>query len=203
MASNLDIARKQSKIKRINDRLRQMRLQFGGKSSGFYQSFRNAIALAIPPEALTSEGTISTSKKTLDKIPDDVLDDLLLHHTVGQIKKEAAEAAKRESELTGQKITTEQYLKAQDYVEKIIQNDGDTAYEALTIYWAKVGGRGSGAPRIPYTEWANIINDLYAMDEARRSGNMTEANNIENKMYKRIEDRNEKQRQRAMEEIFS
>lgn len=193
---------KQLKIKRINDRLRQRRLQFGGKDSGLYQSFKNAIALGIPSDALTGEGTISTSKRTLDQIPDDVLDDLLRHHTVGEIKKEAVEAARRESEITGKTITPKQYIEAQDYVEKIIQTDGDRAYEAVTIYWDKAGGKGSGAPRIPYTEWANIINDLYDMDDAIKAGDSKAAHNIENKLYKRLEDRNEKQRARAYKEIF-
>ena len=193
---------KQLKIKRINDRLRQRRLQFGGKDSGLYQSFKNAIALGIPSDALTGEGTISTSKRTLDQIPDEVLDDLLRHHTAGEIKKEATEAARRESEITGKTITPKQYLEAQDYVEKIIQTDGDRAYEAVTIYWESVGGRGSGAPRIPYTEWANIINDLYDQDDAISAGDSEAARNIENKLRKRLEDRNEKQRERAYKEIF-
>lgn len=202
MASQLEIAQKQSKIKRINDRLRQMRLQFGGKSSGFYQSFKNAIALAVPSQALTGEGTISTSKKTLDLIPDDVLDDLLRHHTAGEIKKEAAEAAKRESEITGKHITAEQYLRAQDKVEKTIQEDGEKAYEALSIYWDAVGGRGSGSPKIPYTEWARIIDDLYKVDNAISAGDSEAARNIEDKLRKRIEDRNERAQTLAREELF-
>ena len=202
MASQLEIAQKQSKIKRINDRLRQRRLQFGGKSSGFYLSFKNAIALAVPSQALTGEGTISTSKKTLDLIPDYVLDDLLRHHTVGEIKKEAAEAAKRESAITGKHITTEQYLKAQDKVEKTIQEDGEKAYEALVIYWDTVGGRGAGAPRIPYTEWAHIIDKLYEQDAAISAGDSEAARNIEDKLRKRIEDRNERAQTLAREELF-
>ena len=201
--SQLEIAQKQIKIKRINDRLRQMRLQFeGGKSSGFFQKFKNAIALAVPSAALTGEGTISTSKKTLDLIPDDVIDDLLRHHTAGQIKKEAAEAAARESEITGRHITVKQYLKAQDFVEKTIQEDGERAYEALAIYWDAVGGRGAGAPKIPYTEWAHIIEELYRQDEAISLHDTEAAKNIEDKLKKRIVDKNERAKTYAMKELF-
>lgn len=200
--SQLEIAQKQIKIKRINDRLRQMRLQFGGKSSGFYLKFKNAIALAVPSAAVTGEGTISISKKTLDLIPDDVIDDLLRHHTAGQIKKEAAVAAARESEITGRHITTKQYLKAQDYVEKTIQEDGERAYEALSIYWDTVGGRGSGSPKIPYTEWAHIISELYRQDEAISQHDSEAARNIENNLIKHIENRNERAKTYAMKELF-
>ena len=179
-------AQKVSAIKRINERLAEMGRQFG-KDSGIYRDYKNAILLAIPEEALTRSGTISHGAKALDVIDDQVLDDLLAKHTAGQVKKVAREEAKRESEETGEPVSVDEYLEAMDYVYTVINDDPDEAYEAFETYWSIVG-RGSSRPS--YTVLRDIIETKRRADQEYDLGNKEAADNIENKLFKRLEQRN-------------
>ena len=179
-------SQKVSAIKRINERLAEMGRQFG-KDSGIYQDYKNAILLAIPEETLTRSGTISHGAKALDAIDDQALDDLLAKHTAGQVKKAAREEAKRESEETGEPVSVDEYLEAMDYVYTVINDEPDEAYEAFETYWSIVG---HGGPRPSYTALRDIIETKRRADQEYDLGNKEVADNIENKLFKRLEQRN-------------
>ena len=195
LGSQLEEARKVSKIKRINDRLRQFRIDVNnfGPNSKFYIEFKNAIELLIPRQALTPAGTISTNKNTLDLIPDEALNTLEARETAGEVRKKGREEAKKEEELTGYRVDPEQYFKAIDYVFSM--QGTDEWYDALVIYWESQGGKGSGAPQIPYTEWERIIRELNAEREYGESY-IAEARDIRLKAFR------ERWESRAREEIF-
>lgn len=181
-------ARKVSKIKRINERL----LAIGrdpdlGKDSEFYQRFKNAIALSIPEDARTGTGTISRSEKTLDKIPDDVLDDLLEHHTVGQIKKTAREQIAAERGVKSKDVTSgevSRYLDIMDEVTKFLSNLSKEESGFYKTYW---NSAGKGAPRPTYTILKDMIDTQRQSEALQLAGDTEAAKQVEDKLTKRIE----------------
>lgn len=187
--TELEKAQKVSKIKRINERMAEIGRKFG-KDSGIYRDYKNSIMLSIPEDALTGAGTISRSEKTLDKIPDYVLNDLLMKHTAGEVMKEARKEAAEESKLSGRPISVEEYLGAQDFVYNLMVDDPrGEIYEAFQIYW---DAAGDGAPRPSYVTLRDIILDMRSMDNMVKFGYPNEAQNIEDRLYKTIKARNER-----------
>lgn len=180
-------ARKISKIKRINERL----LAIGrdpdlGKDSEFYQRFKNAIALSIPEDARTGTGTISRSEKTLDQVPDDVLDDLLKHHTVGQIKKTAREQIAAERGVKPTQVSkgeVSHYLDIMDEVTKYLSKLTKEESGFYDSYWK---GR-KGLPRPSYFVLKDMMDTTETAKELRAAGNEEEAQYIEDKLSKRID----------------
>ena len=179
-------ALKVKKIKRINERL----LAIGrdpdlGKDSEFYQRFKNAIILSIPEDARTGTGTISRSEKTLDKIPDDVLDDLLRHHTVGLIKQTAREQIAAERGVSPKRISkgeVSQYLDVMDEVTKYLSKLTKEESGFYDTYWK---GR-KGLPRPSYSILKDMMDTTETAKELRAAGKEEEAQYIEDKLSKRI-----------------
>lgn len=180
-------ARKVSKIKRINERL----LAIGrdpdlGKDSEFYQRFKNAITLAIPEDARTGTGTISRSEKTLDQIPDDALDDLLKHHTAGEIKRTAREQIATETGRTPKEVTkgeVSSYLDVMDEVTKFLSTLTKEESGFYDTYWK---GR-KGLPRPTYSILKDMKDTREEAASFRAAGNEEAAQYVEDKLSKRID----------------
>lgn len=180
-------ARKVSKIKRINERLAAIgRDPDIGKDSAIYQRFKNAITLSIPEEARTGSGTISRSEKTLVMIPDEALDDLLEHHTLGEIKKAAREAAAAEQGIKPSQVTPDMvsdYLAAMDTVLEYLSDIPKGDSDIFATYW---NSAGMGAPKPTYTILKDIIDTNNEAEELRLAGNEDEADFVEDKLHKRL-----------------
>lgn len=178
---------KVSAIKRINERRAQMRRDFGEDSS-LYRNYDYAIYLAIPDDALLPSGNISHGKKALDLIDEKDLESLLRKETAGDIKKRAREEAKRESEETGENVTWQEVLDAQEVVYEVMDDDYSEFYEAVKLYWGEVG---KGHPKPAYTTIKQIIDAQADIKYDQEAGNVKLAQetnrNIRDKLRKRIE----------------
>ena len=178
-------ARKVSAIKRINERLAAIGREFG-KDSELYQRFKNAITLSIPEDARTGSGTISRSTKTLDKISEQVITDLLKHHTVGQIKKTAREQIAREKGKPIKQVTSKevsQYIDIMDKVTKYLSKLTKEESGFYQPYWDK----NKGGPRPSYTILKAMMDTTEEAKELRSMGKEEEAALVEDKLTKRRE----------------
>lgn len=178
---------KVSAIKRINERKAQIKRDFGEDSS-LYRQYSNAVDLAIPDDALLPSGNISHSKTAVDLIDDDTLETLLRRETAGDIKRRAKEEARRESEETGETVTWQEIIEAQEVVYETMEDNYDDFYSAVRLYWEKIG---KGHPKPSYTTIKELIDANTAEERARSAGYVDAANdikrNVENKLTKRLE----------------
>ena len=178
---------KVSAIKRINERKAQIKRDFGEDSS-LYRQYANAVDLAIPDAALLPSGNISHSKAAVDLIDDDTLNTLLRRETAGDIKRRAKEEARRESEETGETVTWQEIIEAQEVVYETMEDNYDDFYSAVRLYWEKIG---KGHPKPSYTTIKELIDANNAEERARSAGYVDAANdikrNVENKLTKRLE----------------
>lgn len=189
-------AQKVSAIKRINERLAAIGREFG-KDSELYQRFKNAITLSIPEDARTGSGTISRSTKTLDKISDDTINDLLQHHTVGQIKQTAREQIARDKGKSPKQVTSKeisQYIDIMDEVTKYLNTLTKEESGFYKRYWDHAG---AGAPRPSYSILKSMIDSDKDAAHLRSMGKEEEASLVEDKLTKRIE-----AEARSIEEVY-
>lgn len=178
---------KVSAIKRINERKAQIKRDFGEDSS-LYRQYSNAVDLAIPDAALLPSGNISHSKAAVDLIDEDTLETLLRRETAGDIKRRAKEEARRESEETGETVTWQEIIEAQEVVYETMEDNYDDFYSAVKMYWNAIG---KGHPKPSYTTIKELIDANNAEERARSAGYVDAANdikrNVENKLTKRLE----------------
>lgn len=178
---------KVSAIKRINERKAQIKRDFGEDSS-LYRQYSNAVDLAIPDAALLPSGNISHSKAAVDLIDADTLETLLRRETAGDIKRRAKEEARRESEETGETVTWQEIIEAQEVVYETMEDNYGDFYSAVRLYWDKIG---KGHPKPSYTTIKELIDANNAEERARSAGYVDAANdikrNVENKLTKRLE----------------
>lgn len=178
---------KVSAIKRINERKAQIKRDFGEDSS-LYRQYSNAVDLAIPDSALLPSGNISHSKTAVEQIDADTLETLLRRETAGDIKRRAKEEARRESEETGETVTWQEIIEAQEVVYETMEDNYDDFYSAVRLYWEKIG---KGHPKPTYTTIKELIDANNAEERARSAGYVDAANdikrNVENKLTKRLE----------------
>lgn len=178
---------KVSAIKRINERKAQIKRDFGEDSS-LYRQYSDVVYLAIPDDALLPSGNISHSKAAVDLIDDDMLETLLRRETAGDIKRHAKEEARRESEETGETVTWQEIIEAQEVVYETMEDNYDDFYSAVRLYWEKIG---KGHPKPTYTTIKELIDANNAEERARSAGYVDAANdikrNVENKLTKRLE----------------
>ena len=191
-------ARKVSAIKRINQRLTDIGKQLG-KDTQYYQRFKNAILLSIPEEARTGSDTISRSEKTLDKIPNTVLADLLKFHTVGEIRKTAREQLAQDKGVKPSKISKTEvsdYIDLMDEVNKGLSKISKDDSKFYDIYWHNAG---PGAKRPSYRTLKDMLDAREEAAEFRAAGNEEGAQYVENKLVKRIEAESEENWRRTFE----
>lgn len=178
---------KRSAIKRINERKAQIKRDFGEDSS-LYRDYANAVYLAIPDDALLPSGNISHGQKALDLIDDKVLQHLLRKETAGDIKRRAKAEAKRESEETGETVTWQEIIEAQEVVYQTMEDDYSDFYKAVEMYWGEIG---KGHPKPSYKTIKDILDANNEEAYAREMGYQGTANdikrNIEDKLHKRLE----------------
>lgn len=175
-------------VKRINQRMADIRKRFGEDSS-LYRNYANAIILAIPDDAILPSGNISHSNAALDMISDKDLNALLRKETAGDIIYKAKEEAKREQEETGESVSWQDVISAQESVYQLIEDDYDDFYEAVDFYWDTIGGKGH--PRPTYMEIRGINRSQNEQKQAIEMGLPNAAKemrrNIEDKLHKRLE----------------
>lgn len=185
-------------IKRINQRLADIGKQLG-KDSQYYQRFKNAIFLSVPDDARTGSNTISRSEKTLDKISNTVLADLLKFHTVGEIRKTAREQLAQDKGVKSSKISKTElndYIDLMDEVNKGLSKISKDDSKFYDTYWHNAG---PGAKRPSYITLKNMLDAREAAAEYRAAGNEEEAQYIEDKLTKRIEAESEENWRRTFE----
>ena len=196
---------KNTALKKLNERAVDMARRFGTNSS-IYRDYINSLTMIVgvdnmhtPKKQKRGKGQKQTaasmgvpqasrSGAVLDKISDEDIEAMLSHKTAGQIVKAAKEEAKRESEETGEPVTAEEVIDAQEYVTTVMNEDGEEFYNAVSKYWEMMGGAGSGAPKPSYRMLKYIIEQEKAAYEAYKQRDLSEYNNIENKLTKRLTD---------------
>lgn len=209
-SSQLDRAKKDSAVKKINQRYIEICREFG-PNSGIARDYYNTMELVAGsenirivasttskkaprnnPDYITDEikvGQIRRDKNTLDSIDWDDLEALLNKHTAGEVKKSAQEEAKRQSEDTGDDISMFDVIEDMDAVYDFLDENGydskdsDATSSVFAFYWDAVG---PGAPRPTYTELRRIIEMQQKQQEMIEIGDAEAANNIENKLFKRL-----------------
>lgn len=188
-----ELARRDSAIKKINERYIQICREFGA-NSGIATDYKNAMELVAGSENLmiissttskkapknnpdyeTGEikvAQIKRNKKTLEALKQDELDALLNKHTAGQIKKAAQEEAKTQSDESGDRITMSEVIDAMDAVYDYLDENGydskdnEATHALFDFYWTAVG---PGAPKPSYTDLHRIINVLNKGEKAKAS----------------------------------
>lgn len=175
-------------IKRINERMAEMRRRFGEDSS-LYRNFQNAVTLTIPDDAILPSGNISHSIAAMDLINEEDIKSLLRKETVGDIIYKAKQEAQREYEETGERVSWEDVINAQEVVYSIIEDDYDDFYSAVDFYWKAVGGKGH--PKPSYSTIMDITRSQGEEKQANEMGYTQVANdikrNVEDKLRKRLE----------------
>lgn len=200
-----------SAVKRINERYIQICREFG-PSSGIARDYLNTMELVAGsenlqiiasttskkapknnPDYITDEikvAQIKRSKATLNELDPDEVQALLDKHTAGQIKRNASEEAKRQKEQTGEDVTVRDILEDMDYVYDFLDEfgydskDNEAFKSMLDLYWSAAG---PGAPRPSWSDLRRLREAQLRSEQLRIDGNEVEADNIENKLFKRIE----------------
>ena len=179
-----ELARRDSAVKKINERYIQICREFGPQS-GIANDYKNAMELVSGsenlqiiastttkkppknnPDYITGEikvAQIKRSKKALEKIKQDELNALLHKHTAGQIKKAAQEEAKTETKERGVDVSMSDVINDMDAVYDYLDEhgydskDSEKTHKLFDFYWDSVG---FGAPRPSYTDLKRIITVL-------------------------------------------
>lgn len=147
---------KVSAIKRINERMAEIKRTFG-EDSPEYDRYRQAVD-RVAGDYLTASGNISHGKKAISGIDDEKLDALSQRQTAGKIREDY----KRGAEAEG--ITEEEYRDLVNRVREKLAGDYWLASDAINNAknnnaW-KVQGR-----RPTYTELDNAIAEYEALEE--------------------------------------
>lgn len=116
-------AQKVSSIKRINERMAEIKRTFG-EDSPEYNRYRQAVD-RVAGEYLTSSGNISHGKKAVSGIDDEKLDALSQRQTAGKIKEDY----KRGAEAEG--VTEEEYRDMVNNVREKMAGDYWLASDAI------------------------------------------------------------------------
>lgn len=201
----MDIQQKDRAIKRINERYTDLARSFGANSA-IARRFLTKMRAVFGEDNLhkakarQTKGTkrrqsaadmglslVSRNNETKN-VSDEDIKALLSYHTSGEIKKTVKEQAKEESNLSqasgGPPVTANDILEAMDYISDLEQDDDPYLYEAYKMYWESVGGPGN--PRPSYITIAEIHKDIVRQNAAIESGDTKLADNIEDKIRKRL-----------------
>lgn len=208
--AEMTAAQKDSAVKKINERYIQICREFGA-NSGLAKDYLHTMELVAGSENLQIIASTTTkkapannpdyetgeikvhqikrSKKTLESIDPDDLDALLQKHTAGQIKKSAKEEAKRQQEDSGKNVSIRDIIEDMDYIYDFLDEygydskDNEDFSKMLTLYW---NAAGPGAPRPSWSDLRMLREAQLRTNELRIFGNEAEADNIEDKLFKRI-----------------
>ena len=209
-------AQKDSAIKKINERYIQICREFGPQS-GIAKDYANTMELAVGsenlqiissttskrapknnPDYITGEikvVQIKRAKKVLDSIEDDDIEALLNKHTAGDIKRSAKEEAKRQQQETGEDRDIMDIIEDMDAVYDFFEEygydskDDEKVKNVFDTYWGIVG---PGGPRTSYSDLRYIIENLQKRDDLLSWGDTEAAQNVENKLFKRLEAKEER-----------
>lgn len=203
----MNLQEKDSAVKKINERYTDIARKFG-KDSGIAKDYLHSIELVFGKENLHTAkkreaktakkrktetagsmglALITRNKSILENISDFDIDSLLRHHTAGEIMRDAKQEAKEESRISGQTVTVDDVLEAMDFINELESDDSKELYEAFRLYWDTVG---AGNPRPSYMLLKDIIESKRDSQAAYDTGDNEGAQNIENKLFKRIESYN-------------
>ena len=186
------LARRESAIKKINERYIQICREFG-PDSGIARDYRNTMELVAGsenmqiisstttkkapknnPDYITGEikvAQIKRSKKALEQMDPDEIEALLNKHTAGQIKKAAQEEAKAQSKESGETVRMSEVIEDMDSVYDYLgehgydSKDSDKTHDLFQFYWDAVG---PGAPRPSYSDLHSIIRALDSRNSAHQ-----------------------------------
>lgn len=149
-------AQKVSAIKRVNERMAEIRRTFG-EDSPEYNRYRQAVD-RVAGDFLTSSGNISHGKKAVSGIDDEKLDALSQRQTAGKIKEDY----KRGAEAEG--ISEEEYRDLVNRVREKLAGDYWLASDAINNAKNKKTWTVKGR-RPTYTELDNAIAEYEALEE--------------------------------------
>ena len=152
-------AQKASAIKRINERMSEIRRTFG-EDSPEYERYRQAVD-RVAGDYLTPSGNISHGKKAVEGIDEEKLDALSQHQTAGKIKEDYRRGAEAEG------VSMEEYRDMVNNVREKIAGDywlaSDAIENAKKLGLWKVNGR-----RPTYAELDAAIAAYESMEEKAR-----------------------------------
>lgn len=153
-------AQKVSSIKRINERMAEIKRTFG-EDSPEYERYRQAVD-RVAGDYLTKSGNISHGKKAISSIDDKKLDALSQRQTAGKIREDY----KRGAEAEG--VTEEEYREMVNKVREKLAGDywlaSDAINAAKSIGTWKVSGR-----RPTYSELDAAISQYEKLEEDARA----------------------------------
>lgn len=152
-------AQKVSAIKRINERMAEIRRTFG-EDSPEYERYRQAVD-RVAGDYLTPSGNISHGKKAVEGIDDVALDALSQHQTAGKIKEDYRRGAEQEG------VTEEEYRDMVNNVREKISGDYWLASDAIENA-KKLGIWNVNGRRPTYSELDAAISAYENMEEKAR-----------------------------------